>query len=709
MGRSRCGEGQQPAWRRRPLVGALFAAAAMALALGASASPAGASTTAVSAQRVHRACGSPRPGAAACTAIRLVPAPITAGEVQGTAGARAAGVAAKSPTYLTPQSLHTAYSLPAETQFSSTQTIAVIDAFDDPAAEADLGVYDETFGLPACTSANGCFRKLNEQGQASPLPAENAEWSSEISIDVQMAHAICQNCHVLLVEANSEEFTDLGAAVNAAVKAGATEISNSYAGPEEPVLASIFSELNTSFYDHLGVVVTASSGDCGYLNEACFGQLATAEFPADSPDVVAVGGTTLTDRNEAWNSTVWEEGGSGCSQIFAAPPWQSAVADFSDTGCGAERSVADVAAIGNPNTGVEIYDSIPEASGEPGGWGVWGGTSVASPIIAAEFALAGGSHGVAFPAATLYSHLGDGEDLYDVVSGSNGVCGASISCQAEIGYDGPTGVGSPIGLGAFSTAGSPANMSPPAISGLAEEGQTLTATPGRWTNSPTVISEQWERCSASGGSCSAITGATAQKYTLTASDIGSTFRVQEIASNADGVSSPAQSALSAVVSSNVPKLASFTPSSGITGSTVTIHGTALGGVTSVEFRTLSAHFKVVSATEVEAVVPDGASAGKLSLTTPVGSAQSKGKFAPTLSVISFSPHAGGTGTRVTIKGIGFSASSVVSFGGVAATVDSASAKKLKVTVPSGALAGAISVTNASAPAGTVFSATSFTP
>ncbi|HEV3033482.1 MAG TPA: IPT/TIG domain-containing protein [Solirubrobacteraceae bacterium] len=708
MGRPCCGEGQQPTDRRRPLVGALLAAVAVALALGASASPAGASLTVTSAQGVHRACGAPRPGAAACTALRLVSAPITAGEVQATADARAARVAAKSPTYLTPQSLHTAYSLPAETQFSSTQTIAVIDAFDDPTAEADLGVYDEMFGLPACTSANGCFRKLNEQGLASPLPAENGEWASEISIDVQMAHAICQNCHVLLVEANSEEFTDLGAAVNTAVKAGATEVSNSYGGPEEPALASIFSELNTSYYDHAGVVITASSGDCGYLNEACFKQLATADFPADSPDVVAVGGTTLTDRTE-WNSSVWEEGGSGCSQIFAAPPWQSAVADFSDTGCGGERSVADVAAIGNPNTGVEIYDSTPEASGEPGGWGVWGGTSVASPIVAAEFALAGGSHGVAFPAATLYSHLGDGKDLYDVVSGSNGVCGASISCQAAVGYDGPTGVGSPIGLGAFSTAGSPANTSPPAISGLAEEGQTLTATPGTWTDSPTVTSEQWERCGASGGSCSAIAGATTQKYALTASDIGSTLRVQEVASNAAGVSSPAQSALSAVVSSNVPKLAGFTPSSGITGSTVTIHGTALGAVTSVKFGALEAHFNVVSATEVEAVVPDGASAGKVSLTTPVGSAQSKSKFAPTLSVTAFLPHAGGPGTRVTIKGVGFSASSTVSFGGVAAIVDSASAKKLKVTVPEGALSGAIAVTNATAPAGTVFSAASFTP
>ena len=129
--------------------------------------------------------------------------------------------------------------------------------------------------------------------------------------------------------------------------------------------------------------------------------------------------------------------------------------DFADTGCGSERSVADVAAIGDPNTGVDVYDSTPEGKGAPTGWGVWGGTSVASPIVAAEWGLAGGSHGVAFPAATLYSHLGDAGALYDVVSGSNGSCGAATFCQAAAGYDGPTGVGSPIGLGAFSEAGSP--------------------------------------------------------------------------------------------------------------------------------------------------------------------------------------------------------------------------------------------------------------
>jgi hypothetical protein len=699
MGRPRSGEEeQQSTWALARLVGALIAALALALALAPTAVAASAAAAAPSADGAHRACGVPPPGAAACTALRL------------TSVARAATPLASpgAAQYLTPQALHSAYLLPTETQSSSTQTVAVIDAFDDPTAEADLGVYDETFSLPPCTSANGCFRKINEHGQASPLPPVEGEWASEISIDVQMAHAICQNCHVLLVEASSEEFSDLGTAVNAAVKAGATEVSNSYGGPEEPALASLFSELNSSYYEHTGVVITASSGDCGYLNEACSGRLAAADFPASSPDVVAVGGTSLNKRKEAWSSSVWDGAGSGCSQIFTAPSWQSAIPEFASTDCGAERSVADVSAIANPSTGVEIYDSTPESPGAPTGWGVWGGTSVASPIIAAEFALAGGSHGVAFPAATLYSHLGDSEDLYDVVSGANGACGDSVSCQGAVGYDGPTGVGSPIGLGAFASTGSPVSTAPPVISGIAENGQTLTETPGSWTNSPSTTSTQWQLCNASGTGCAPITGATGSKYTLTSGDVGSTVRVRETAQNADGAGSE-ESAPTEVVTANVPKLAGFTPTSGITGSTVTITGGGLGGVSAVSFGGLAAQFKVVSGSEIEAVVPDGAKAAKLSLTMPAGSVQSKGKFSPTLSVMSFTPQSGGPGTKLTIKGIGFNSSSTVSFGGVPASAVSGSGKKLKVTVPAGALAGPITVTNSSAPVGTVYSASSFTP
>jgi hypothetical protein len=599
--------------------------AALALALAAAAAGTGASALAAPAgaspYTVRPVCGAPLPPAAACTALRLVPGSQAQSELEanavGEAGAGAGGEAGAvdvtSPLggFLTPADLHAAYALPTETAASGTQTVAVVDAFDDPTAEADLGVYDEQFGLPPCTAANGCFRKVNENGQPAPLPPEQGEWAGEISIDVQMAHAICQNCHILLVEANSEELTDLGAAVNAAVKAGANEVSNSYQVAEEPVITSFFEELSSGFYDHPGVVLTASSGDCGYLNEACAGKPASANFPASAPGVVAVGGTTLSDEHGTWSSTAWDEGGSGCSQIFGAPAWQSAVANFSATGCGGERSVADVSAVADPRTGVDIYDSTPEGN-EPTGWTVFGGTSVAAPIIAAEFALAGGGHGVAFPAITLYSHAGQAGALDDVVAGANGSCGGASACQAAVGYDGPTGLGSPLGLGAFAVA-------------------------------------------------------------------------------------------------ETPVLTSFSPASGITGSTVTIRGTGLGGVEGVEFGELAAQFEVVSATEIEATVPDGAVKGKISLSTAATRVTGRAKFVPTLSVVSFSPEHAGPGKAVTIKGVGFNASSSVSFDGTPATVKSASAKKLKVSVPAGAGAGPISVSNASAPAGTVSSAGSFTP
>jgi len=598
--------------------------AAFVLGWGVSASALAAQPTA--GYQAQVVCGTPRPLVAACAAIRLVTgAPASAQLAARPSASAGEGTAAQAvpaveqPTplagFLTPQDLHTAYALPTETTASSKQTVAVVDAFDDPTAEADLGVFDQQFGMPSCTATNGCFRKLNQEGKASPLPAENGAWAGEISIDVQMAHAICQSCHILLVEAHGEAINELAAAVNTAVGAGATEVSNSYDSPEEPAIASLFEELGAD-YDHPGVVITASSGDCGYLNQSCKGEPATADFPPDSPDVIAVGGTALTKEGEHFNSTVWEGSGSGCSQIFEAPAWQLSVAGFSATGCGEARSVADVAAVGSPKTGVDIFDSTPEGNGAPTGWTAFGGTSVASPIVAAEFALAGGAHRVALPAATLYSHAGESGALFDVVSGSNGSCGTATSCQAAVGFDGPSGVGSPIGLGAFS---------PPA---------SLT---------------------------------------------------------------------------EAPKLVSFTPSSGITGSTVTVQGSALGAVSTVELGALRAKFKVLSTTRLEVTVPDGARPGKFTVTAPAGSSTSKAKFKPTLSITGVKPTKGAPGTLVKITGVGFGSRSAVSFDGVAATVKAASASKLETVVPAGASAGPIAVTNSSAPIGTVVSAGSFTP
>jgi len=595
-------------------------------------------------------CGAPQALSAACAALRLLPAsaageagvPVGAfgeGEAQeaegaegaegeggeGEAGAEGAGewqgleasagsAADGSPAsgFLTPEDLHAAYSLPDETAASGKQTIAVVDAYDDPTAEADLAVYDEQFHLPPCTAANGCFRKLNEEGKAGPLPPAQGEWAGEISLDVQIAHAVCENCRILLVEAESEALSDLGAAVNAAVKAGATEVSNSYTSPEEASIASYYTELNASFYEHPGVVLTASSGDCGYMNGACANEPRGEDFPAGSPDVVAVGGTQLSEQGTSWTSSVWEETGSGCSASFAAPAWQLSVAGFAATGCGAERSVADVAADASPSSGVDVYDSTAERQEAPTGWAVFSGTSVATPIVAAEFALAGGARGIAFPASTLYSHAGEAGAFYDVVSGRDGSCGSSSSCQAAAGFDGPSGLGSPVGLNAFAVA-------------------------------------------------------------------------------------------------EAPRITGLSPSSGITGSSVAIEGAGLQGVTEVVFGALPAKFKLVSASRIEATVPNGAKKAAVTVTAPGGSATGKQKFTPTLSIESYGPQGAQPGKTVKIKGVGFNSLSSVSFDGTRAQIVSVAAKKLKVTVPAGAGAGPIAVTNAAAPIGTVYSAGSFTP
>jgi IPT/TIG domain len=661
--------------------------------------------------RAQRLCSTPRPGTASCLGMRLISKAITNAQLSASARRQAEEVAKGAtpkvtskavPGGLTPQNLHAAYSLPSESAGSATQTIGIVDAYNDPTAEADLAFYDTTFGLPACTTANGCFRKLNEQGKASPLPARSGEWSTEISLDLQMAHAICQNCKLVLVEAASTSYGDLGTAVNAAATAGATEISNSYGGPEGAGYGSF-----NAPYNHPGVVVTASSGDCGYFNQAC-GGTAAADFPADSSTVVAVGGTTLSHASGSWSSSAWNAGGSGCSHVFGASSWQLSASGFSATGCGNGRSVADVSAEGDPYTGVDVYDSTPAGSGDGTGWGVWGGTSAAAPIVAGEFALGGGARGVAYPAATLYSHLGDEAALTDVTSGSNGSCSGTTACRAAAGYDAPTGVGSPLTLSAFAVAGAPIATAVPSISGNAEQGQVLTASAGTWSPAATSLAYHWAQCNASGADCVAISGATGTTFTLPASTVGATVRAIVTGSDSSGAGAAAESAASAVIASNVPQITGVSPTSAITGETVTISGSALTSTTQVHFGGLAATFTVVSAHQIQAVVPSGSVAATVSIVTPSGKAASAAKFTPALSVTGESPSRAKQGALVTIKGLGFTPTSTVSFHGVPATsVTYVSATTLKAVVPAGASTGLIGVTNSGIPVGSVTTAGSF--
>lgn len=317
-----------------------------------------------------------------------------------------------------PAALAAAYNMPmgAGTQDS---VIAIIDAYGYVRAETDLATYRAQYGLPACTTANGCFTKYNQTGQTGPYPAQNVGWAQETALDLQMASALCPGCRIILVEADSNSYNDLAAAVDTAVALGATVVSNSYGGGESGTQAFEAS------YNHPGVAITVSSGDSGF----------GVQFPASSPHVIAVGGTSLhisTSAPRGWKETAWAHAGSGCSAIYAKPKWQI------DRSC-PRRMEADVSAVADPSTGVAVF--APNNYGTSV-WMVFGGTSVAAPLIAAIY----GANGGAATDGSPYANIGA---LNDVVAGTNGTCGIAYYCKAGPGYDGPTGLGTPIGITAF--------------------------------------------------------------------------------------------------------------------------------------------------------------------------------------------------------------------------------------------------------------------
>jgi Putative Ig domain len=460
--RSTTAESQSPSGRRRAASGGLArawiaAAATAALAVSGLAYPAGAAAQAMTAaapaaagaagttaapaasaaarasaghaRDYRRACSlARRAGQMSCMVLILTTAP------QSPQAALGPGVAPANDGY-GPASLQGAYNLPSSTA-GSGQTVAIVDAFDDPNAASDLATYRSSWGLPAC--GTGCFQKINQNGQASPLPSASGSsgWATEESLDLDMVSAICPSCHILLVEANSATTASLGTAVNTAVGKGAKYVSNSYGGPE----SSADPSFDSQYYQHPGVAVTASAGDSGY----------GVSYPAASQYVTAVGGTALTTAansrgwtESAWGSSAGGEGtGSGCSADDAKPAWQT------DSGC-ALRTDNDVAADADPNTGVAIYDTYDQ-----GGWLEVGGTSAASPIIASVFALAGPPAAGSYPSSYPYART---SSLFDVTSGADGSCGGSYLCTARTGYDGPTGWGTPDGTAAFTSGATTGN------------------------------------------------------------------------------------------------------------------------------------------------------------------------------------------------------------------------------------------------------------
>jgi hypothetical protein len=349
---------------------------------------------------------------------------------------RASAAAATVSSGLTPADLRSAYSLPK--RGPSKQLIAVVVPYDYSQLATDLAAYSSEFSLTPCTTNNGCLRKLNQAGNGSPLPAPDptgGTWNTEAALSSQVIHAVCPNCPLLVVEANSTANADLSAAVYVAAQAGAKVIDTTFVPPEDQ------SQLQyAGSYANPHAIVVSATGDSGWTGGG--------SFPASLPTVIAVGGTHLNlNRQHGYKSeTVWNTANgattSACSQYFSAPGWQSTLAKA--TGCGTMRTTADISAVADPGAVVHIAKS-----GNSGGpWFEVGGTSLSAPVIAGMVGLAGGGDGSA--AQRLYdrARLAPGV-FHDVTSGDNAsLCDVPI-CSARRGFDGPTGLGTPHGLGAF--------------------------------------------------------------------------------------------------------------------------------------------------------------------------------------------------------------------------------------------------------------------
>jgi hypothetical protein len=408
---------------------------------------------------------------------------------------------------LTPLDLSTAYGFnPAK---PVTQTIALVDAFNDPRLNADLQTFDNHYGLPKCSIGNGCLRVVNQRGNPKLPPNDGLGWAVEEALDVETAHAVCQTCRIVLYEANDQTPDDLGTAENTAVASGATEVSNSFGFQEQT-----FTATDVADFDHPGTVITAATGDDGYYDFDFLGETGLYNqdnAPSSLRTVVSVGGTSLLldqtgarQEETVWNTNgiknVFEETlleplgatGGGCSTTIGAPQWQRAVAGWSETGCGSKRLVADISAVADPTTGFDIYLSYDCGGICNTGWLTIGGTSLSSPLVAGLFALAGGAHGVHYPALTLYAHQHTSGAYYDVTTGGNGYCGGEgaaqcgnpnrfkegildcdypatgttpsagdRACDALAGFDGPSGLGTPNGLRPFAQLTPTAKISGP--------------------------------------------------------------------------------------------------------------------------------------------------------------------------------------------------------------------------------------------------------
>lgn len=506
---------------------------------------------------------------------------------------------------LDPQDLQSAYKIP--TSGGSSQTVALVDAYSLPEAETELATYRARYGLPACTKADGCFRRVNQRGKESDYPAVNEGWDTESALDIEMVSAACPECHILLVEASSSEGPDLAEAVDTAARLGATEISNSWGSPEQVCGVSLCAEEAADF-DHPGILITAAAGDDGYDNVGLGAH--SPEYPASLPDVVAVGGTALHKAEDArgWSEEAWSEGGSGCSR-FAKPEWQT------DPAC-AGRMTADVAADAACETPVSIYN-IHE-------WALVCGTSVSTPLVAGIEAHAS-EYARSLPGAEAFYE--DPSALFDVTKGSNGKCTPpntdAYYCRAGPGYDGPTGNGSPDGPLELAGQAPPVAASRPA-SAASESGATLNGVVDP-DGLETTYHFEYGSTTSYGTSVpvpDASVGTSAQAVSQSITDLSpeSVYHYRLVATSSAGTSYGEDVAFT----TGAPTVSALAPDTGPDGggTSVTITGTNFIGASAVKFGPSEAEsFTVDSETTISAISPPGAGPADVTVTGPAGSGE----------------------------------------------------------------------------------------
>jgi hypothetical protein len=527
-----------------------------------------------------------------------------------------------------PQDLQSAYKIP--TSGGEDETIALVDAYGYPTAEEDLAVYREKYGLPPCTKANGCFEKVNQEGEEANYPVTNSGWDAESALDIQMVSAACPHCHVMLAEADNNESYSLRETVETAARLGATEISNSYGSSEEYCGGEC--EEDAHAYDPAGIHVFVSAGDSGYDDEGgATGEHREPDFPADLPSVIAVGGTALHKASNArgWTEEAWKQGGSGCAALWPKPVWQQ------DSGC-ATRMDDDVAAVAACESPVSTYSPAVLGSSSKS-WRLVCGTSVSSPLVAGIEAHAS-VFARSLPGAEAFYE--DPGELFDVTAGSNGKCTPpeehAYYCTAEVGYDGPTGLGTPDGP--LELASAPPLAITTSASAVATGNATLQASVDPQGEETTYRFEYGTSASYGtsvpipDGSAGSGKGAVAVSQRISGLEPDTAYHYRVVATNATGGSVGKDSTFSTAP----PSVTAVSPAGGRADGleAVTIIGTNLEGATAVEFGSQPSHrFTVSSETSITALTPVGGEGEvDVTVTTPAGTSEASaaGRYTFTL-------------------------------------------------------------------------------